>query len=62
MYKENNILRLTHKDIRKTENYFTGINYDLLGNTGGFMLIKKDLFLKYGGFNENYIECLKMLN
>lgn len=59
MYKENNILRLTHKDIRKTENYFTGINYDSLGNTGGFMLIKKDLFLKYGGFNENYIECLE---
>jgi len=55
---ENN-LRLSHRDIKKTENYATGVNYNSLGNTGGFMLIKKDLFLSFNGFSEDYIECLE---
>jgi len=52
-------VRLSHRDIRKTENYFMGINTNSIGNTGGFMLIKKDLFEILGGFNEEYIECLE---
>ena len=52
-------LRLSHRDIRKTEKYQTTVNYKSLGNTGGFMLIKKEVFNDFGGFNENYIECLE---
>jgi len=58
-FDSSNQLRLSHKDIRKTENYQTIVNYDSFGNTGGFMLIKKELFNSFGGFNENYIECLE---
>jgi GT2 family glycosyltransferase len=52
-------LKLSHRDIRKTEGFQTGVNYNSLGNTGGFMLIKKDLFNTCGGFNEEYVECLE---
>lgn len=52
-------IRLSHRDIRKMDNYFGGVNYDSVGNTGGFMLIEKELFQMYGGFNEEYIECLE---
>ena len=31
----------------------------VIGNTGGLMLIRKDTFLKFGMFNENYISCLE---
>ena len=52
-------IKLSHKDIRKTEGFQTGVNYNSQGNTGGFMLINKELFLTCGGFSENYIECLE---
>ena len=52
-------LRLSHRDIRKTEGYYTKVNVNSLGNTGGFMLINKELFWSFGGFNEEYIECLE---
>jgi len=52
-------VRLSHRDIRKTEKYQTGVNYNSQGNTGGFMLIRKDVFDAYGGFSEDYIECLE---
>jgi len=55
----NNQIRLSHKDIRKTDGFQTEINYNSQGNTGGFLLIKKELFLMFGGFNEEYIECLE---
>lgn len=56
---EDNNVRLSHKDIRKTEKYSTTVNYNSKGNTGGFLLINKELFMSLGGFNENYIECLE---
>ena len=54
-----NKINLSHKDIRKTENYRTNLNMDSLGNTGAFLLINKKLFLSIGGFNENYLECFE---
>ena len=54
-----NRLMFTHRDLRITENYATGVNYNSIGNTGGFMLIKKELFINFGCFNENYLECLE---
>jgi GT2 family glycosyltransferase len=52
-------IRLGHKDFKRTSGYDMGVNMNSKGNTGGFMLIKKDLFNELGGFNENYIECLE---
>ena len=31
----------------------------VIGNTGGLMMIRKSVFDKIGGFNENYISCLE---
>ena len=59
LVKDGENLQLSHRDIRKTEKFQTTVNYNSLGNTGGFLLIKKDVFLGFGGFNENYIECLE---
>lgn len=55
----NGSIRLSHKDFKKPDNYQTGINYNSIGNTGAFLLIKKELFSSLGGFNENYVECLE---
>lgn len=54
-----NNFRLGHRDIRKDSGYATDVNYNSFGNTGGFMLINKDLFNLYNGFNETYIECFE---
>ena len=52
-------IHLTHTDLRKADNYFTGVNYNSLGNTGAFLLINKQLFIDIGYFNESYIECFE---
>ena len=49
----------SHRELKKSDNYFNGINYNSIGNTGGFMLISRDLFTGLGYFNENYLECLE---
>lgn len=55
----NNRPIFSHRELRKTDNYFNGVNINSLGNTGGFMLISKDLFTTLGYFNENYLECFE---
>ena len=45
--------------MRKTNNYNKSVNYNSIGNTGAFLLIKKSLFNEINGFNENYIECFE---
>lgn len=52
-------IRLSHRDIRKTDNYFKGINKNSIGNTGAFLLINKNRFIEIGGFSEDYVECLE---
>jgi GT2 family glycosyltransferase len=52
-------IHLSHRDIRKTTDYFQGVNQNSIGNTAAFLLIKKELFSCIGGFNENYIECFE---
>jgi len=54
-----NNIHLSHRDIRKTTDYFQGVNQNSIGNTAAFLLIKKELFSSIGGFNENYIECFE---
>jgi GT2 family glycosyltransferase len=52
-------IHLSHVDLKKTEKYFQGVNYNSLGNTGAFLMINKQLFLEAGCFNEEYIECFE---
>jgi GT2 family glycosyltransferase len=52
-------IKLSHRDLKKLENYQTGVNINSIGNTGAFLLINKDLFLSLDGFPENYLECLE---
>ena len=56
---ENNNLKISHKDLKKVEGYTTDVDYNSIGNTGGFLLINKLLYDSIGGFNENYIECFE---
>lgn len=56
---ENNLMRISHVDIGMPENYKKDVNYNSKGNTGAFLMINKELFLKYSGFNESYIECFE---
>ena len=48
-----------YRDIKKMENYQIEVNVNAIGNTGAFLLIKKDLFQSLNGFPENYVECLE---
>ena len=52
-------IHLTHIDLKKNVDYNTEINYNSFGNTAAFLLIKKDVFINIGCFNENYIECFE---
>lgn len=54
-----NQISLSHRDIRKMEDFQTGVNLNSQGNTGAFLLMSRDLFLSFNGFSENYIECLE---
>lgn len=51
--------RISHIDFRKGVNYSTNVKKEVIGNTGAFLLIEKDLFIKMDMFNENYIECFE---
>ena len=50
---------LSHRDLKKIENYQTGVNLNSIGNTGAFLLINRELFISLDGFTETYIECLE---
>jgi len=52
-------LHLSHKDIRQSANYSTGVQYKSQGNTAAFMLINRKLFIEMGCFNEEYVECFE---
>jgi GT2 family glycosyltransferase len=39
-------------------NYSLGIN-EVVGSTAALLMIRKNVFLKCGGFNENYITCFE---
>jgi len=54
-------LLVSHVELRRFDNYFTETNYNAMGNTAAFMMINKELFIKIGGFNENYLECFEDL-
>jgi|688.fasta_scaffold08806_14 GT2 family glycosyltransferase len=49
---------LTHKGFKSYYSFY-GDNRKIFGNTGAFLMINKELFLKIGGFNTNYRECFE---
>jgi len=55
--KQGDLYIVTHRGYGTFNSYEDG--EDTLGNTGGFMMIKKDHFIEYGMFNEKYNECFE---
>jgi GT2 family glycosyltransferase len=55
---QNRRIRITHKGLRSYYNYHVR-EKEVLGNTAAFMMIKKDMFNKIGGFNQGYQECFE---
>jgi O-antigen biosynthesis protein len=53
----NNHLEVTHRGLR-TNNTFEP-EEPIMGNTAGFMMIKREVFFEAGLFNPNYIECFE---
>jgi GT2 family glycosyltransferase len=53
----NNRLEVTHRGL-KTQNKYKP-KESVMGNTGGFMMVKRDVFIQVGQFNENYIVCFE---
>jgi len=51
-------IRISHKGLRSYYNYHTDSKV-VFGNTAAFMMIKKDIFNKIGGFNQGYQECFE---
>jgi GT2 family glycosyltransferase len=51
-------IMLTHKGLKSYYSYYSD-NQRIFGNTGAFLLIKKELFQTIGGFNTNYRECFE---
>ncbi|MGM0496153.1 MAG: glycosyltransferase [Bacillota bacterium] len=58
MYIQNKQLRLGHIGFKSYYTYFNKPT-PTIGNTGAFMLVKKELFEEIGMFNEKYNECLE---
>lgn len=51
-------IHLSHKGLKSYYNYHTQTR-EVFGNTAAFMMIKKDIFNKIGGFNQGYKECFE---
>jgi GT2 family glycosyltransferase len=56
--KQNNPLQITHWGLRNYYNYTTNVK-EVIGNTGALLMIRKNVFLKIGLFNENYTACFE---
>ena len=55
--KTNN-LTLSHINFKNYYNYFNNTK-EVIGNTGGLMLIRKNVFENIGLFSENYLSCFE---
>jgi GT2 family glycosyltransferase len=56
--KKNNAIGVGHVNLTNYYNYYNGTS-QTLGNTGGLLMIRENLFNSLGGFNENYISCFE---
>jgi GT2 family glycosyltransferase len=55
---KDNKLNLSHINFKNYYNYYNNTK-EVIGNTGGLMLIRKNVFENIGLFNENYISCFE---
>jgi GT2 family glycosyltransferase len=55
---QNKSIRISHKGLKSYYNYHTQTK-EVFGNTAAFMMIRKDIFNKIGGFNQGYKECFE---
>jgi GT2 family glycosyltransferase len=56
--RQNNSLGLGHLNFKNYYNYHNNLK-EVVGSTGGLLLLRKSTFIKQGMFNENYISCLE---
>lgn len=56
--KKDNSIGVSHLNIKNYYNYQINTS-QIFGNTGGLLMIRKNLFNSIGGFNENYISCFE---
>ena len=52
-------IEISHYNLRQGYRHRLEGTNPVVGNTGAFLLIEKNLFLKVGGFNPMYIECFE---
>jgi len=52
-------IEITHYNLRQGYRHRIEGTNPVVGNTGAFLLIERDLFIKVGGFNPTYIECFE---
>lgn len=58
LLRSNNSIQVGHHNLKNYYNYRTGI-VENFGNTGGLLMIRKELFIKSGMFNQEYISCFE---
>lgn len=59
IYSKNNRYYLTHYGIKSYYKYYKDTIKNVVGNTAACMLTSYHNFIKYGMFNEEYIECFE---
>lgn len=55
---KNGAIVISHNNLHNYYNHRTGL-HEIFGNTGGLLMIRKNLFEKVGMFNENYVSCFE---
>ena len=55
---QNKVFGVSHIGLKSYYNYNLSVT-NVFGNTGGLMMIRKNIFEKCGYFNENYISCFE---
>jgi GT2 family glycosyltransferase len=56
--KQHNRIHVGHLNLKNYYNYYNQLK-DVIGNTGGLMMVRKNLFIKSNMFNENYTTCFE---
>lgn len=58
LVRETGAIGVTHLNLKNYYNYQNQLK-DVIGNTGGLMMIRKNVFINSGMFNENYTTCFE---
>jgi GT2 family glycosyltransferase len=56
--KKNGSVGVTHDNLNNYYNY-NNQTKEVIGNTGGLMMVRKNVFINTGMFNENYTSCFE---